>query len=109
MPLSQTVLVCDTLNNICSSTDSYIIYRWRLRIQAVIDWITGTTSTITERYVYSIFLSYGLTQLINFNTRNSNILDLILTNNTLSIYNISPTSSFEIDAHISDHFTIYSI
>ena len=26
MPLSQTVLLCDTLNNICSSMDSCLIY-----------------------------------------------------------------------------------
>ena len=106
MPLSQTVLLCDTLNNICSSMDSYLIYGdFNL---AGIDWIAGTTSTITERYVYNKFLSYGLAQLINFNTRNSNILDLILTNNTLIIANISPTSACEYDAHISDHFAIYS-
>ena len=106
MPLSQTVLLCDTLNNICSSTDSCLIYGdFNL---AGIDWIAGTTSTIAERYVYNKFISYGLTQLINFNSRNSNILDLILTNNTLIISNISPTSAFEYDAHISDHFAIYS-
>ena len=106
MPLSQTVLLCNTLNNICSSTDSCLIYGdFNL---AGIDWIAGTTSTIAERYIYNKFLSYGLTQLINFNTRNSNILDLILTNNTLIISNISPTSAFEYDAHISDHFAIYS-
>ena len=75
---------------------------------AGIDWITGTTSTIAERYVYNKFLSYGLTQLINFNTRNSNILDLILLYNTLIISNISPTSVCEFYVHVSDHFAIYS-
>ena len=106
MPLSQTVLLCDTLNNICSYTDSCLIYGYFNL--AVIDWITGATYTIAERYIYNKFLSYGLTQLINFNTRNSNILDLILTNNTLIVSNISPTNAFEFDVHVSDHFAIYS-
>ena len=61
-----------------------------------------------EIYVYNKFLSYGLNQLINFNTRNSNILDLMFTNNTLIISSISPTSAFEFDAHVSDYFAIYS-
>ena len=72
MPLSQTILLCDTLNNICSSTDSCLIYGYFNL--AGIDCIAGTTSNIAERYVYNTFLSYGLTQLINCNTRNSNIL-----------------------------------
>ena len=68
MPFSETVLLCDTLNNICSSTDSCLIYRdFNL---TGIDWIAITTSIIAERYVYNKFLSYGLTQLINYNTRN---------------------------------------
>ena len=54
MQLSQTVLLCDTLNNICSSTDSCLIYGdFNL---TGIDWIAGTTSTIAERYVYNKFL-----------------------------------------------------
>ena len=106
MPLSQTLLLCDTLNNICSSTDSCIIYG-DFNLDCI-DWIAGTTLTIAERYVYNKFISYSLTQLINCNTRNSNILDLILTNNTLIIFNISPTRAFEYDAHVSDHFAIYS-
>ena len=106
MPLSQTVLLYDTLNSICSSMGSCLIYGYFNL--AGIDWIAGTTSNIAERCVYNKFLSYGFTQLINFNTRNSYILDLILTNNTLIISNISPTSAFEYDAHISDHFAIYS-
>ena len=57
--------------------------------------------------MYTNFLSYGLTQL-NVNTRNLNIIELILTNNTKFTYNITYLSVFEFDEHVSDQFTIYS-
>ena len=95
-------LIYDTLNKICSSTDSCLIYgNFNL---TGIDWIASTISTM-RNICNNKFLSYGLTQLINFNTRNSNILDL---NNTLNVSNISSTSALAFDAHVSDYYAIYS-
>ena len=47
----------------------------------------------------------GLLQLVNFNTRNSNILDLILTND---IKIIISTNQIKYDSHCSDHISILS-
>ena len=44
-------------------------------------------------------------QLIDFPTRNNNILDLILINNPL-LSHIIVTNSFEYNNHISDHISI---
>ena len=47
----------------------------------------------------------SLLQYINFPTRLNNILDLLLTNYSLLLSNISKEPKFGINKHISDHFS----
>ena len=47
----------------------------------------------------------SLLQYITFPTKLNNILDLLFTNDSLLLYNISKEPTFGINKHISDHFS----
>ena len=59
-----------------------------------------------EEAFYKTIQESALLQLVNFNTRSGNMLDLILTNNTNVLSSIDYTNPLEYDKHISDHLSI---
>ena len=52
-----------------------------------IDCINRTSQTTIEKYFLYFSQKYALTQLVNFNTRQFNLLDSILTNNKMILSN----------------------
>ena len=73
-----------------------------------IDWLAGSGHTRIEKYFYSFTQKEALVQLVDFNNRKSNFLDLILTNNIFIVSSISPINPIKYDKHVSDHISIYS-
>ena len=73
-----------------------------------IDWINGLGISSIDKYFYSFTQKNGLLQLVKFNTRNSNILDLILKNDIQIVSSIISTNPIEYDSHCIQLYTIYS-
>ena len=104
MIFSDTTILCELLGKIVDSVNTSLIFG-DFNLPGI-NWITGTSITQSELFVYNFIQSKGLLQLINFNTRCNNIIDLIFTNNELIVSNINSLSPFEYDNHISDHSAI---
>ena len=106
MYLINTIDLCDFISNLLVSSNSCLIYGY-FNLPGI-DWLTGSGYTRIEKYFYSFTQKEALVQLVDFNNRKSNILDLILTNNICIVSSISLTNPFEYDKHMSDHISIYS-
>ena len=92
MSLINTIELCDFISNLLVLSNSCLIYGdFNL---TGIDWLAGSGHTRIEKYFYSFTQKEPLVQLVDFNNRKSNILDLILTNNILyCLINISNKSN----------------
>ena len=106
MSFNDTIKLCDIISSVSDSTKTSIIYG-DFNLPGI-NWINGLGISSVEKYFYSFTQKNGLLQLVNFNTRNSNILDLILTNDIKMVSSIISTNPIEYDSHCSDHISILS-
>ena len=71
-----------------------------------INWVHKSANTKIEQYFFNYCNSNNLNQLVEFNTRGINILDLILTTHIMYLSDIYPINPLEYNNHISDHLSI---
>ena len=79
MYLVNTIKLCDFISNLLVSSNSCLIYGY-FNLPGI-DWLAGSGHTRIEKYFYSFTQKEAIVQLVDFNNRKSNILDLIITNN----------------------------
>ena len=96
--------ICDLISYLCNiHYSSILLGDFNLPL---INW--DTVSCPNYPMCYNKFIECitdnSLLQNINFPTRLNNILDLLLTNDSLLLSNISKEPTFCINKHISDHF-----
>ena len=107
MDFDDTIKLCTIIKNICNSPDSCIMFG-DFNFPGI-NWLSGSTTTQSEEAFYKTIQESALLQLVNFNTRSGNMLDLILTNNNNLLSSIDYTNPLEYDKHISDHHDNSSI
>ena len=86
MNYENTILLCNLMSRIINTPESTIFYG-DLNLPGI-DWFNRSSQTTIEKYFLNFSQKYALTQLVNFNTRQFNLLDIILTNNKMILSNI---------------------
>ena len=86
MNYENTILLCNLMSMIIDTPESTIFYG-DLNLPGI-DWFNRNSQTTIEKYFLNFSQKYALTQLVNFNTRQLNLLDNILTNNKMILSNI---------------------
>ena len=106
MNYENTILLCNLMSRIIDTPESTIFYG-DLNLPGI-DWFNRTSQTTIEKYFLNFSQKYALTQLVNFNTRQFNLLDIILTNNKMILSNIQAINPLEYHNFISVHLAISS-
>lgn len=109
--LQYTIDICDCISSLLPNNQSSIIcgdFNF-----PDIDWHADNCLRLDNSSSTGVFLSlcikFGLSQLVNYPTRNDNILDLILTNDPNSISNIQVSDPFCLSDHNMVSFDILSL
>ena len=87
MSLINTIELCDFISNLLVSSNSCLIYG-DFNLPGI-DWLAGSGHIRIGKNFYSFTQKEALVQLVDFNNRKPNTLDMILTNNIFIISNQS--------------------
>ena len=74
-----------------------------------IDWSNGTWTNTIAKMFYDFTKKYALKQIVTFYTRDSNIIDIIITNNGHILSSIFPTNPIKYNKRSSDHLSFCSL
>ena len=74
-----------------------------------IDWSNGTWTNTIDKMFYDFTHKYALKQIVTFYTRDSNIVDIILTNNGHLLSSILPTNPIKYNKRSSDSLSCCSL